>query len=353
MQAPSNAFPCGEAERRRLVRLCAALSGDAGAAEDLAQETLLEAWRNAHKLHEADGAERWLAAIARNVCLRRGRQAGRQAAVETALRAAAVAGAPAEESGLGHELERALARLPEASRELLVRRHVDDRRPAELAATLGVSEDAVSMRLARARAELRRALSADAAWRPTRVWCAQCGRRRLLTRTGDAVSFRCPGCNPRADSTGSAYRLDNPVFGTLLGAVTRPTAVLARAARWSQGYFAPGAGADVACTLCARPVRLRRYERQDAPTAGAHRHGLHAACPACGEVVCSSLGGLALVQPAVQRFRDEHPRTEARAVRAVDFGGAPALVAEYGSVLGSPTVAAVFARDTLALLAVR
>ena len=350
MGSSTSTSPWGEPERRRLVRLCASLSGDAGAAEDLAQEALLEAWRNAHKLHDPAGAERWLAAIARNVCLRRGRRAGRQAAVESALRATAVAEAPGEDDGTGDELDLALARLPEPARDLLVRRHVDERPPAELAAELGISEDALSMRLARARAELRRALAADGAWRQTRVWCAQCGRRRLLTRTGDAVSFRCPGCNPHADAAGSEYRLDNPVFGALLGAVARPTAVLARAARWSQGYFAPGAGAGVACTRCALPVPLRRYERAED---GPHRHGLHASCPACGEVVSSSLGGLALVQPAVQSFRREHPRTEARAVRAVDFGGTPALVAEYGSLLGSPTVAAIFASDTLALLAVR
>ena len=42
--------------RTRLVRLCAMISGDAAAAEDLAQETLLEAWRNAHKLHDPAGA---------------------------------------------------------------------------------------------------------------------------------------------------------------------------------------------------------------------------------------------------------------------------------------------------------
>ncbi len=59
----------GAAERARLVRLCAYLTGDAQAAEDLAQETLVEAWRHAHKLHDPHGREPWLRAIARNVCL--------------------------------------------------------------------------------------------------------------------------------------------------------------------------------------------------------------------------------------------------------------------------------------------
>ena len=64
-------------ERARLVRLCAILSGDGDAAEDLAQETLLEAWRHRHKVTDAHGVDRWLMAIARNVCLRWGRTCGR------------------------------------------------------------------------------------------------------------------------------------------------------------------------------------------------------------------------------------------------------------------------------------
>ncbi len=42
-------------ERARLVRLCAKLTGDVDAAEDLAQETLFEAWRHAHKLRDQQG----------------------------------------------------------------------------------------------------------------------------------------------------------------------------------------------------------------------------------------------------------------------------------------------------------
>jgi len=41
-------------ERDRLVRLCAKLTGDAAAAEDLAQETLLAAWRQVDTLRNPD-----------------------------------------------------------------------------------------------------------------------------------------------------------------------------------------------------------------------------------------------------------------------------------------------------------
>jgi predicted RNA polymerase sigma factor len=55
------------AEHARLVRLCAYLTGDRDAADDLAQETLIKAWRHRHKLTDPDGPSAGLNAIARNV----------------------------------------------------------------------------------------------------------------------------------------------------------------------------------------------------------------------------------------------------------------------------------------------
>ena len=66
------------AEHPRLVRLCGLLLGDADAAEDAAQETLIEAWRNVHKLRDVGGVTPWLNAIARNVCARWTRRRGRR-----------------------------------------------------------------------------------------------------------------------------------------------------------------------------------------------------------------------------------------------------------------------------------
>src|SRR5690348_13545827 len=81
------------AERARLVRLCARITGDADAAEDLAQETLVEAWRALGRLRDPDGLSPWLAAIARNVCLRWARERGRELA-QWAETAASPDGAP-------------------------------------------------------------------------------------------------------------------------------------------------------------------------------------------------------------------------------------------------------------------
>src|SRR5260370_8914048 len=66
-------------ERARLVQLCARLTGKMDAAEDLAQEALLEAWRNLHTLRNQEHFSQWLSRIARNICFRwaRARRPGR------------------------------------------------------------------------------------------------------------------------------------------------------------------------------------------------------------------------------------------------------------------------------------
>ncbi len=51
-----------------LQRLCASYTGASAAAEDLAQETLLIAWRRREQLRELQALRPWLASIARNVC---------------------------------------------------------------------------------------------------------------------------------------------------------------------------------------------------------------------------------------------------------------------------------------------
>ncbi len=57
-------------QRAKLVRLCMDWTGDADAAEDLAQEALLQAWQRAHQLRDPNAYEAWLKRIVRNICLR-------------------------------------------------------------------------------------------------------------------------------------------------------------------------------------------------------------------------------------------------------------------------------------------
>jgi RNA polymerase sigma factor (sigma-70 family) len=137
-------------ERARLVRLCARLTGNVDVAEDLAQDTLLEAWRHSYKLHDPQGRDRWLAAIARNVCRRWAREQGRALPRLVRLDESCDRGAhfdeePADDFDVDVELERhelaelldrALGLLPAATRQALVARYVHASPHAEIAARM-------------------------------------------------------------------------------------------------------------------------------------------------------------------------------------------------------------------------
>src|SRR6266542_3755898 len=231
-------LPVRADERARLVRLCARLTGDVDAAEDLAQETLYEAWRNAHKLRDpadADGRTRWLAAIARNVCMRWARRRGRElarlapmprrAGADQDARAddgllAALAEVPddfdleveLERGELAALLDRAMGLLPPETRRVLYEQVVAESPLAETALRLGLSQGAVAMRLQRGKLALRQLLvtefrreavglglieEAAESWQETRIWCQACGQRRLLGRLSPnrhEFWLRCSAC---------------------------------------------------------------------------------------------------------------------------------------------------------------
>ena len=336
-------------ERGRLVRLCTTITGDRAAAEDLAQETLLEAWRNRHKLRDAAGAERWLNAIARNVCLRWARRRGRDASLLAEVEADAV---EELEVDLGRDeleelLDRALALLPPATRDVFVRHYVEGSPHAEIAARYGISADAVSMRISRGRVVLRRLLAAQLGeepadgWCDTRVWCSGCGAGRLqMRRDAHAVAFRCAVCGP---GPGAVYDLGNPSFARLVGDLVRPAAILNRAAAWSSGYFGAGAG-EADCTGCGRLLRLRHHSRR----AG---RGLHGDCRGCGQAVWSSVGGLAQSRPEARAFRAEHARVRTLPERDLDYRGAAATLVRLEPARGGAALDVVFERSTLRVLA--
>ena len=341
------------------MRLCASISGDRGAAEDLAQETLLEAWRNAHKLRDPAGADRWLAAIARNVCLRWARRQGREAALHAAIAAQPAPAEPELELDLEREeliglLDRALGLLPPATRDVLVHRYVHELPHAEIAARLGVSGDAVSMRITRGKVLLRTLLAteegdaAGAGWRETRVWCSGCGRRRLLVLVEPApgdVAFRCPSCNPEPAHASSRFPLASPAYAELVGELVRPGSILRRVAEWTVRYFGDGAGAAVACTRCGGAGRLRRYERS---SPAGHTAGLAAVCDRCGDTASTSAAAIALSLPELRGLRRDHPRL--RLVRAT--AAADTLVVRYEDPGGSAGADVVLDRATLRVAAV-
>lgn len=147
-------------ERGRLMRLCARLSSDVDAAEDLAQETLLEAWRHLQELRDPERRSPWLSGIARNVCLRWTRSRARDRAqllqpnqseasldLEERLADSFDLELELERDELVALLDRAMALLPPETRAVLIARYIRDSPHAEIAAWLGLSDGAVKMKL--------------------------------------------------------------------------------------------------------------------------------------------------------------------------------------------------------------
>ncbi|MDQ5852993.1 MAG: RNA polymerase sigma factor [Chloroflexota bacterium] len=370
-------------ERARLVRLCAKLTGDVDAAEDLAQETLFEAWRHAHKLRDQQGRAQWLSAIARNVCLRWSR--GRELARLTRLDKDEDSAIPALEHQLQDEfdleielerhelaelLDRALALLPPATRAVLVQRYVEESPQAEVAARLGMSEGAVAMRLQRGKLQLRRLFATELRehaapyglaetvsddWQETRIWCPHCGRRRLMgrfLRTIGSFTLRCPDCMPdyRSDrSANMGHAVSPELFRGVHGYKPALSRMMAHADDYYRRAFLRG---TAPCSNCGHINQLGIDVPGTVPPSALARRGVYVQCDACHSLSDLCLEGLALWRPEGRRFWQRHPRIAALPERELDFEGRPAILASFQSVTEHARFDVIFARDTYKVLSV-
>lgn len=366
-------------ERPRLVRLCAHLAGDIGAAEDLAQETLLEAWRQHHRLVDATGSTQWLTAIARYVCLRWHRrqvQEWRHRAPAAADQLAAPDDGTAaladtfdlevelERHELATLLDRALALLPPEARTLLIQKYIEDSPHAAIAAQLGVSEGAVAMRLQRGKLAFRRVLStqlrpeaaayglageAHDTWQETRIWCPACGQQRLVSlfaREHDAFSVRCPTCFTTPGGYFTGMQLPH-----LFDGIQGYKAALSRTMQWDHAFLrhALPSGSGT-CFACGHHTRVR------CELGGAARHlagdvrGVDASCVSCGCPNWMTLPSLVRCTPEVRRFWQRHPRMYTLPERDIEVAGQAAVLTSFHSVTGWARMEVVSARDTFAVL---
>ncbi len=368
-----------ESERARLVRFCARFTGDATVAEDLAQETLYEAWRAVDRLTDASGVSHWLTAIARNVCLRWMRQHRREQTYLPRIPlpeddADALSGIGGDAGGdpvdeleradLAHALDRALAGVPPETRAVLVARCVDDLPQAEVAARLGLSKSAVGVRLHRGKAALRAALGdgvdhvgnfplADDGWQETRMWCPWCGRSRIQghfdPRVGE-LRLRCPHCYVSPDTHVCHHISYSGLFEGVSGFKPAFTRVL----RWATTYYTPALETGSApCLHCGRPAPLRMME-QPTPDVPDQR-GIRPFSVLCARCEYpdnySSFDFLALGLPESQRFWREHSRIRTLPPREVEAQGRNALVLGYESMSGAARLDVVVARDAFEVLA--
>ena len=130
-------------------------------AEDLAQETLLRAWRYHHTLRDADSARSWLFTILRNENNRRFERYRVDLQDIDYSSARAARDSEPDRGAESHLLHRAIAELGERYREPLMMQVFGGYTGKEIAARLNLNGNTVMTRLFRARAELSRKLELE------------------------------------------------------------------------------------------------------------------------------------------------------------------------------------------------
>jgi len=155
----------------RVYRAARAIIKDESEAEDIMQQAYVNAYSH---LRQFDGRSRfstWLTRIAIHEALARARRRGRYTNMDlehpSTLTVARSIAAPLDPERLafsrelGALMESAIDRLPDGAREVFILRTVEGMSTEEVAAALDVSEAVIKTRLSRARAVLRRELSAQ------------------------------------------------------------------------------------------------------------------------------------------------------------------------------------------------
>ena len=229
-----------EDARPRLLRLTRVNGIPQDIADDVVQETLMEAWRHLENLHTPERFSAWLDGICRNVCRR---QARTQSAISWQNASLSDLQQDFEHEAddapsfdipdpqaidptevLNREdmvtlLDRALAYLPRETREIVEWCYLAELPQREVAAQLGMTTGSLELRLHRARKLLRQVLNGElraeaeafgildaeqsSGWQETRQWCWLCGKQRMrgiFEQQSDGeirMRVRCPACSNR------------------------------------------------------------------------------------------------------------------------------------------------------------
>lgn len=369
-----------EEERARLVRLCAWFSENQDAAEDLAQETLIAAWKNRAQLTSIDQLKPWTSAIARNICLNwsRGyyREQGRAAYSIDAgtepweeLPGETDLELELDRNELAALLDKALALLPPETAQMLVEHYLQDSSHAEIAEKMRVNPGTVAVRLQRGKLSLQKLLrthlQAEASafglvhpspeWEETNIWCPWCGQRRLLGKyqKDEVFALRCPQCDPDAESIMAGLDLTKPYHARILGSTKTYKPAYARLLTVFMPLYQQALKTHTApCLACGNPVDVLLTDNRQTKQHAHELAQIKLHCPACGWASNKSSHGLVIGSAEAQRFWREHPRMRTLPEQEIEVSGTMAFLTRLQSVTDNAELTVISRRDTFELLEV-
>lgn len=333
--------------RPRLLRLAHQQGVSPDAADDVVQEALVEAWRHLEHLRSPERFDAWLSGICRNVSLRWNRTHSitiqRQESLSTSVGAEQdsfcsaieldipdpLAIDPAEElsrQDLAILLDRAMGYLPSTTRKALELHYLAEIPQNETALQLGLTINALEVRLHRARRQLRQVLSNELrddaesfgmaldkdmaqGWRNTGIWCFTCGQHRMSGTFEPSpngkinLRLRCPSCSPANN-----FDVVNTFGIVQLGNLRSFRPAMKRAiSEVPQFYKRALTQRTVRCPECGTTASIRGIEQYTVPIPFLPRFYLIIECPNDG-ALASGVISACLYHPTVQQFFVQHPR---------------------------------------------
>ncbi len=379
------------AAQPRLARLASVHGVPPDGVEDVVQETFVNAWQHLAYLRTPNRFDAWLNGICRNVSMRWAHAQGtadRRQYTFSSLQ-------PIQESSsetsafdlpdpqtldlaeeLNHQdlavlLDRAMDYLPAPTRKALEMHYLAEMPQREVALQLGMTINALEVKLHRARRQLRQVLNSELRtdaeafgvaldnetvsqrWRETSLWCFICGRRRLQglfepQRGGEVgLRLRCPECSLTNSSdivnTGTIVsfaerRSFRPAFKRVLQALPL---FYSQALATSYQF----------CPICKELVPLRGIE-PDTPLAPFYKHfAIVLECPVCGKIA-STIFSLCVKYPQVSQFILQHERCILEPEELLEYEGQAAIRAGLLDVLSTAQLTLILHRHTLQVLAI-
>ena len=325
-----------EAARPRLLRLARILGIGPDEAEDVVQETCLEAWRHVEKL-QPERVSAWLDGICRNICKRH-----LHTKASTPHMNSLPESLDEERLGLSDSLtidpveelerqdmqvllDRALSHLSESTRELIELCYLAELPQREVAERLDMSLGALELKLHRARRQLHQVLHGELredaqafglllnedeamGWQETRLWCLLCGKRHLrgiieqTHEAGATMRLRCPECSSRYDTDFTNTGNVPGVLGSIRSFLPAFKRVLQAGSAFYQTCLnqqrCPTCHSQVEIQVIDRSALVPPYSLYDALPLGIYAR---VDCPSCGISFCEAYYP-ALQNPAIRDF---------------------------------------------------
>lgn len=325
-----------EGARPRLLRLARMNEIGPDEAEDVVQETFLEAWRSLPKLREPERLSAWLDGICRNICKRHLHAKSSTPHVsplpesldeESLDLSEQLVIDPVEElerQDMQVLLDRALSHLEESTRELIELCYLAELPQREVAQRLDMSLGALELKLHRARQKLHQILHGDLredaqafgllldeeesmGWQETRQWCFLCGKRHWRgivehqPGSNATMRLRCPECSSR-------YHIDftNTANVRGLGPIRSFRPALKRVMQAGAEFYhaclnqqrCPTCQSTVQIQIIDRSTLVPPYSLYDALPLGIYAR---VNCPSCGTSFCEAYIPV-LRNPAIRDF---------------------------------------------------